>query len=94
MRNCTIGEAQGPVPFASQGNEPATNEPATAKEPPANQTAGNSAPVETTSQKNAAKMAKDYLSFMAFSRSGLIDQLVYEGFSREQAAYGADGAGL
>ncbi len=42
----------------------------------------------------AAKMAKDYLDYSGFSRSGLIEQLQYEGFTAEQAAYGANAAGL
>ena len=35
-----------------------------------------------------------YLSISGFSRSGLIDQLVFEGYTPAQAAYGADQAGL
>ena len=34
--------------------------------------------------------AEDYLSFSAFSRSGLIDQLKFEGYSLEDATYGVD----
>jgi hypothetical protein len=30
---------------------------------------------------------------MSFSRSGLIDQLLYEGFTRDQAEYGVSEAG-
>ena len=37
--------------------------------------------------------AADYLSFAAFSRQGLIDQLKYEGFSEADATYGADAVG-
>lgn len=47
----------------------------------------------TKSQQNALKMAKTYLSSMPFSYSGLIDQLQYEGFSLEDATYGADNCG-
>lgn len=47
----------------------------------------------TKSQQNALKMAKTYLSSMPFSYSGLIDQLEYEGFSLEDATYGADNCG-
>jgi hypothetical protein len=36
--------------------------------------------------------AKSYLSFMSFSRDGLIDQLEFEGFTHSQAVYGADRA--
>ena len=42
----------------------------------------------------AAAKAADYLEMMAFSRSGLIDQLVFEGFTREQAEYGVSTTGL
>jgi SOS response regulatory protein OraA/RecX len=45
---------------------------------------------ETASQRNARRKAADYLSYSAFSRSGLIDQLKYEGFSQQDAAYGVD----
>ncbi len=50
-------------------------------------------PAETVSQKNAVKKAKEYLSFTAFSRDGLVEQLVYEKFSNEDAVYGADKSG-
>lgn len=36
----------------------------------------------------------DYLNYTAFSRSGLIDQLVYEGFTPEDSAYGVDSLGV
>jgi hypothetical protein len=39
-------------------------------------------------------MAKEYLRSQAFSRSGLVDQLEYEGFTHAQALHGARGAGL
>ncbi|MFI5843834.1 Ltp family lipoprotein [Catenuloplanes sp. NPDC051500] len=47
-------------------------------------------PTETVSQKNAKEKAKDYLRFTAFSRSGLIKQLEFEGFSTKDATYGTD----
>ncbi|WP_303203898.1 Ltp family lipoprotein [Raoultibacter timonensis] len=47
----------------------------------------------TKSQSNAVKKAKDYLSFMAFSYDGLIDQLEYEKFSYDDAVYGVDNCG-
>ena len=34
--------------------------------------------------------AKRYISYSAFSYSGLIDQLEYEGYTHEQAVYGTD----
>lgn len=42
------------------------------------------------SEKNAIKMAESYLKVMAFSRSGLIEQLEYEGFSYDEATLGVD----
>ncbi|MDN6486739.1 MAG: Ltp family lipoprotein, partial [Ancrocorticia sp.] len=44
----------------------------------------------TTGQKNAVGTAKSYLSFMPFSRSGLIDQLKYEGYTKAQATFAVD----
>ena len=48
---------------------------------------------ETISQKNAVRMAIDYLNYSSFSRQGLIEQLEYEGFSNEDAIYGVDQSG-
>jgi predicted 3-demethylubiquinone-9 3-methyltransferase (glyoxalase superfamily) len=45
---------------------------------------------ETTSQSNARRAAENYLDFLPFSRSGLIDQLEFEGYSTEDATYAAD----
>lgn len=46
--------------------------------------------VETMGQKNAVKKAKSYIKTMPFSYEGLIYQLEFEGFSSEEAVYGAD----
>jgi hypothetical protein len=45
---------------------------------------------ETINQLNARKKAASYLSISPFSRSGLISQLEFEGFSNADATYGAD----
>jgi hypothetical protein len=45
---------------------------------------------ETVSQRNARRKARDYLNFTSFSRTGLIQQLQFEGFSQGDAAYGVD----
>lgn len=47
----------------------------------------------TMGEKNALRTAKNYLDFTAFSYSGLIKQLEFEGYSTEEAAYGADNCG-
>lgn len=51
----------------------------------------------TLSQQNAYRAAQSYLSFTAFSRAGLIDQLTSEygeQFTPEQAEYGVSTTGL
>ncbi|MDW4572113.1 Ltp family lipoprotein [Microbacterium sp. M3] len=50
-------------------------------------------PVYTLAQQNAIGKAQSYLRFSGFSRTGLIDQLEYEGYSTEEATFGADNAG-
>ena len=44
--------------------------------------------------EQAAKAAESYLENSAFSRSGLIEQLKYEGYTEQQAVYGVNEAGL
>lgn len=44
----------------------------------------------TAAQQNAISKAKDYLAYTAFSRSGLIGQLKYEGFAEADATYAVD----
>ena len=70
---------------------PATAPPATA--PPAT-TPRATAPLatagQTISQSNAHQKAESYLGISSFSRKGLIEQLVYEGFTQADATYGVD----
>lgn len=49
-----------------------------------------SAPSPTMGEKNALRSARQYLSISAFSYTGLINQLEYEGYSTEEATYAAD----
>ena len=44
----------------------------------------------STSQRNAVAKGRDYLTISAFSRQGLIEQLVYEGFSNGDATFAVD----
>lgn len=44
----------------------------------------------TTAQSNALRRANNYLSTMPFSYEGLVNQLLYEGFSDADARYGVD----
>jgi hypothetical protein len=50
--------------------------------------AADAATAATPGQNNAVRKAADYLDYGAFSRSGLISQLKYEGFTTAQATYG------
>lgn len=47
----------------------------------------------TTGQKSALASAKSYLDYSAFSYSGLIEQLEYEGYTTEDATYAVDNCG-
>lgn len=47
-------------------------------------------PEATISQQNALRSAESYLEYSAFSHSGLVAQLEYEGFSAEDATWGVD----
>jgi hypothetical protein len=47
-------------------------------------------PKLTLPQQNAVGKAKSYVQYQAFSRSGLIGQLEFEGFSTEDATFGVD----
>lgn len=49
--------------------------------------------VATLAEKNALLKAYSYLRSSAFSYSGLVRQLEFEGFSNEEATYGADNCG-
>jgi hypothetical protein len=46
----------------------------------------------TVGEKMALSSAKNYLRTMGFSKQGLIDQLEFEGFTNEEATYGAEQA--
>jgi hypothetical protein len=49
--------------------------------------------VGTVSQRNAVAKGASYLRSSSFSRTGLIEQLQYEGFSLADATYGTDAQG-
>ncbi|WP_211170714.1 Ltp family lipoprotein [Pseudonocardia bannensis] len=83
-----------PIAAPSPAAVPAPNNTASA---PESFTAAPSEPTTPTlsvSRQNAVESAESYLSFSAFSRQGLIDQLKYEGFTAAQAKHGADSVGL
>lgn len=47
----------------------------------------------STGEENALKKANSYLNYSAFSRTGLIDQLEYEGFTTTEATFAVDNCG-
>ena len=49
-----------------------------------------SEPELTAGQSNAMRTARDYLGVLAFSRSGLIKQLEFEGYSNADATFAVD----
>ena len=67
----------------------------------AEETVANTQAVETQAvtdtasvgEKNALRKAHDYLNYTAFSYTGLIEQLEYEGFTTEEATRAADNCG-
>ena len=97
IRVVALGSASvGALGGLSAACEPADNEPQakrtvaeqtakTAKKPPAPK---SSQPLESVSEANARASAEQYLSGQSFSRSGLIKQLKFEGFSTADATYG------
>lgn len=44
----------------------------------------------TSSQEQAVRKAEEYIEYTSFSRTGLIKQLKYEGFSASDAKFGVD----
>lgn len=46
------------------------------------------------SQENAIQKGQDYLEYSSFSKSGLAEQLKYDGFTSEEATYGVSKTGL
>ena len=80
-----ITEQATPSPTITTAPTPtATPEPTTTPEP---------TPEVPMEYRNALSKAYDYLDYTAFSYSGLIDQLEYEGYSTEACTYAVDNCG-
>lgn len=79
-------DAQQPEqPASAPESDPAPEAPPVPAEP--------EKPKLTKGQENALSAANNYLAFTAFSHSGLIEQLEYEGYSTEDATFAADNCG-
>jgi len=92
LENCLLLIYDGDVLVnAYQGNADQNSYGSSSKTP---YTANTSkAPVSSSGERNALRKAKEYLSIMPFSASGLKDQLEYEGFSSSEAQYAVDNCG-
>lgn len=96
-----VSASSAPTNDISQTEEPpAPSEDAQIEEPSApledpqtTDPAPNAQENVANGQKSALSTALQYLSFTNLSRSGLIDQLEYEGFTNEEAVYAADNCG-
>jgi len=90
-----VGAPQSSAPGISDAAETpaATRTPAESARPESKPKSENNKPERnrlTVSQQNAIESAESYLRFSAFSRSGLINQLEYEGFSNSDATFAVD----
>lgn len=85
------GAGTTPVP-ATPGPTAATPTLAPTPEPTAAPVEPTVTPTDSTTraQDNAIQSARDYLDYSAFSRSGLIGQLEYEGYSTADATFAVD----
>ena len=90
------------VPDTSDGEQTPEEEPTAEPEPepeaepeptPTPEPAAPVEPEATMGEKNALASAKTYLSIMAFSYTGLIEQLEFEGYTAGEATYAADNCG-
>ena len=74
----------------TDGERPSTTATTRASTPTTTRAPTTTAPRFTRSEENAIRSARSYLDFMAFSRSGLIEQLEYEGFTNAEATLAVD----
>lgn len=70
--------------------KPATKPPVTSAPVETTKPTTPPAPPRSVSQRNADRSAASYLDGQSFSRKGLIEQLVYEGFTKTEATSAVD----
>ena len=83
------GNSDDPPSVATDPNDSQSQEASSESGEPEPEPEPESEPALTAGQENAARAAEGYLDFAAFSRSGLIEQLEFEGYSTKDATYGA-----
>lgn len=72
---------------APEPSDPPSAEPSVEPAAEPTEEAAPEPPPLTLGQKNAVRSAENYLSFTAFSHSGLVEQLVFEGFDAADAEF-------
>ncbi len=85
----TSAPAPAPPPSAIAPAPAPTPAPSTQAPPPP-----PPEPDLTPGQENALRSAGQYLAYTSFSRTGLIEQLEYEGYSTEDATWAVDQLGV
>ena len=89
-----IQKNKTPLSGSSNAKDSSNNSPSDTPDASKNNSPQEPSSSGTTSgMQNALKSAKNYLSVMPFSYSGLVEQLEYEGYSPAEAAYAADNCG-
>ena len=86
------GGGSAPASSDTQTSTETTTETATETEASTEETT-EAEPEATTGQLNALDKAMDYLSFTAFSKKGLRDQLEYDGYNDDEIEYAVDNCG-
>ena len=82
--------ASSPTPTAIATEDPTTAPTDTPTQSALPTPPPSQAPSLTVSQDNAVRKGLAYLDYSAFSRKSLIDQLVYEGYSKADATFAVD----
>jgi colicin import membrane protein len=88
------GGTNDTAPAATAAVATETTEEAVETEQDAEAVVEEEASAETVGQENARRSVESYLDYSAFSRSGLIEQLEFEGYTAQQAVYGVNQTGL
>jgi hypothetical protein len=83
-------EQETPAPPTSTAPATTSAPAPTTTNPPPPTTTNPPPPPVSAGQQNALRTAEDYLAFTSFSRTGLIGQLEYEGYSTADATWAVD----
>ena len=83
--------------YAPESSSGTSNTPGSSMRPShssgSSTSSGHSSHTPTRGEQNALDQARNYLDIMAFSRTGLIEQLEYKGYTSSEAEYAAENCG-